>query len=152
MKYLKLYETKRSDDAISKFKDLARGDFNTEERYYRSVFLNSDLPFDFEDEYKLLFYMYNEFSEQSNIHISDLDKKEKTYMKKEIKKEIQESLISKMIKNNNLIDDLEKNKYIIELQNNEWYMQQNMKFIFLSFVTALKNLPPRIKAEKKFKI
>jgi len=148
MKYLKLYETKRSEDAITKFKELARADFNTEERFYQTIFMSADLPYDFKEEFKLLYYMYKEFSED----YVEIDKKEKSYMKKQVKKEIQKSLISKMIKNNKLIYELESNRYIQELQNNEWYMFQYLKFIYMSFVTALRNLPPRIRASKKFKI
>jgi len=146
MKYLKLYETKRSEDAIKKFKELAKKDFIESKLFYENSFLSSDLPYEFQEEFKLLSFMYIDFDDEQ------LEKSKKKYIKRIVKKEIQKSLISKMSSDNRLIIKLEQNQYIQELQNNDWYLGLHKKYIFMAFVTALRNLPPRIRAAKKFKI
>ena len=53
MKYLKLFETKRSDDAIQEFKRLANKDYKYNDGFYRNLFLSSDLSYEVQDEFKL---------------------------------------------------------------------------------------------------
>ena len=150
MKYLKFFENKKSDDAIQEFKKFAEMDFKKNNQFYEIKFLTFDLPYDVQDEFKLLIFMYYNFNNYANNHSFENDYKK--YVRRVVKKDIQKSLINKLSHDIKLLNELERNKYIKELQKNEWFFKQKEKFIFMAFETALRNLPPKVRAMRDFNI